>query len=221
MRNLFSVAMIVVSALFVSLSHAFAQSLVKVTLEKNRLEIGESTSVILESHFPEHQSGTVFFDINEGSAKGTFSAVIDLGQGKYMTSFTASQVGSPIRIAAYINGHLTFISDFIYVPSSRFDISKTKLDFGSNEIKVHEDRLLKVFLNDEFGNPLVKSVGGFVSLTFVDGDSVISNKSVLDNGDGTLSLLITGVKAGSSIHPRLWISDQVHTFTGLSLKVVP
>lgn len=138
-----------------------------------------------------------------------------------MTSFTASDEGAPIRISVYINESLRIISDLLFVPSGGFDVSKTKMEFGPYEIRQNEDRLVNIFLADQFGNPLVDSIGGFVALNFSGGTSVIKLKSVVDNGDGSYSLLITGVKAGSSNNPQLRIGDQAHTFTGISMKVVP
>lgn len=78
MKFIFSSTIAIFSIIFAFLSPTFAQALVRVKLEKNRLAIGESTSILLESHFPEHRSASVSFDVNEGSAKGTFSACLTL-----------------------------------------------------------------------------------------------------------------------------------------------
>lgn len=221
MKYYITLATFVLSAFFVSIGHAQVRPSIKISFEKDRLAIGESTKVMLESSLPEHKSGVVSFDIIEGSAQGVFSALVDLGQGQYLTTFTATQQGSPIRIVAYINGRLAVISNFVFVPSDQFDISKSKLELGSDKIKENEERLVKVTLHDVYGNPILESPGRSVTVTSVDGTSVIGVTLVLDNGDGSFYLKILGIKSGSAIHLRLTVGDQSHTFSDLPLQVVP
>ncbi len=173
-----------------------------VSVSPSTISSGGSASVTLtakDSAGNQESSGglSVAFGLGGGSASGTFSPVIDHGNGTYTATFTASAVGTN-TITATIGGiAVTSTTPAITVSANTVSLAKSVVSVAPAGIQSGSSTTVTLTAKDSSGN---QEPSGGLSVVFSLGSGTASGSfsAVTDHGNGTYTATFTGAIAGSN-----------------------
>jgi hypothetical protein len=140
----------------------------------------------------------VSFQADGGTSVGTFSDVINNGDGSYQASFQGVTAGSAISIHAFVNGNeVQSSAPTIQVVSGNYSLSNSALTVSQSSITSNGTTTATLTVKDNSGNQL--SSGGLsVAFSASGGTSTGSFGAVTDLGNGTYTAIFTGLLAGTA-----------------------
>jgi adhesin/invasin len=139
---------------------------------------------------------TVKFVLGTGSARGTFSAVTDKGNGIYTTTFTGIVVGSD-TVTATINGQpVTSKRPTVTVVPGPVSIWQSTVTVSKSQIALRGKTTVTLTAQDVFGN---QELGGGLVVEFALGTGSAGGTwcAVKDNKNGTYTATFTATATGS------------------------
>jgi adhesin/invasin len=177
-----------------------------VSLSSSTLSSGGNITVILTAKdingnaFP---SGglTITFGTSGGTSTGSFSSVIDNGNGTYSSTFTGSASGTPTNITATIGGTLiTSAAPTAQVIPGSLSLSHSIVTLSAASVTSGSTITATLSAKDANGNSL--GVGGQTVLfsdTVSAGTSTGAFSAVTDNGNGTYTSIFTAQASGTAL----------------------
>ncbi len=203
---------------------SLAQS--SVTLSALSVDAGNSVNITLtvrdvSNNQVPNGGALVAFSYAGGVSTGTFSPVIDNGDGTYSSTFSGVVSGSPTTIQATLDGlNVTSALPQITVVPGTISLSTSTVTVSSNLVAAGSSTNISVTTRDSFGNQL-NTGGSVVQLQLGSGTSSGSISSVTDLGNGTYTATFSAVTSGSPVSITAQIDGQNVTSTSPSITVVP
>ena len=164
----------------------------------------------------------VAFTLGAGTSSGTFSTVVDSGDGVYTSAFTGTTSGSARSIAATINsGSVTSTLPAVTVIPGPVSLSQSTVSVGRASFSSADTTLLTLVAKDANGNRLT---GGGLTVVFsLSGGGTSSGTigTVFDSLDGKYVAVLTGTIAGTSKTVSATIGGSSVTSTLPTITVTP
>lgn len=162
---------------------------------------------------------TITPQVNSGTSTGTFSPVIDNGDGTYSFTYTPNTVGTPVSIGVTTNMSffLNNTTDVTVVPGPASS-SNSSLVISSNSVVSGQSAAITATVRDSYNNPIASGIT--VGIVASGGSSTGSISAVTNNGDGTYTANYTGITAGSAQTLRFTVNG-VNLNPTASVQVIP
>ena len=131
-----------------------------VTVSRNIVPSGETANITLQLKNVANKnvpgSGhDVQFSVSGGTSTGTMTAVEDHGDGTYTARFTGALAGTPVSIAATIDGEPVATNrPSITVRAGAFSLATSTVEVASNVIAIGQGVWLSLTARDAVGNSL-------------------------------------------------------------------
>ena len=205
-------------------SGSLAQS--SVTLSASSVNAGNSVNVTLtvrdqSSNQVPSGGALVAFSHAGGVSTGTFSPVVDNGDGTHSSTFSGVFSGSPTTIQATLDGlNVTSALPEITVAPGSISMSTSSVTVSSNLVAAGSSTNISMTTRDSFGN-LISTGGRTVQLQLGSGTSSGSISSVTDLGNGTYTATFTAATSGSPVSINAQVDGENVTSTSPSITVVP
>ncbi len=154
-----------------------------------------------------------------GTSTGTVGAIRNNLNGTYSATFTGVVAGSATTIRAFVNGEILQSSlPQISVLSGEYDAGFSTLNLSSSSVTSGSSINATVVVRDDQGNQL-NSGGYAVTLAASGGASTVSFGATIDNNNGTYTIPITGIVAGTATEIKARIAGSFLTSVASSLSV--
>ena len=160
----------------------------------------------------------VAFGWGTGSASGTYSTVTDNGNGTYTATFTGTKAGSNTITATIGSQKITSTLPIVTVVGA-VSLSKSTITVSAAQVTSDNAATVTLTARDSVGHQEL-SGGLVVSFGWGSGTASGSFGAVTDNGNGTYTATLTGVKAGSNTIAAT-IDGQKVTAATPTVTVVP
>lgn len=165
----------------------------------------------------------VLFSRSGGTSSGSFSAVSDLGNGTYSSTFTASTAGTATTLGGSIDG-IAFTSTLpqLTVSPGALSLAQSTLTLAGNATVVASGAAVGMSLQTrDSASNLLLAGGQSITFAALGGTSTGSISAVVDNGNGTYSATFTGAVSGTATTLRASVSGTPLTSTAPQISVVP
>ena len=194
---------ITVSAGTASIAHS------TITISRSQLAAQSSATVCLQARDVNGDSlttggltGITFYLTGSGTSSGTFGSVVDSGNGKYYTTFTASSSGTAKSITARTSTDTVKTTlPSVTVNAGTFSTSTSVLSVSATSVLVYDTISVTLQVKDGSGNNI--TVGGLdVEIQIFGSTNPYDNgygylTNVVDNQNGTYTTKFIGLSPGS------------------------
>jgi adhesin/invasin len=203
-----------------------AQSLV--SLSPSSFAVGGTSTVTLTAKDANGVAATtggstVLFSLGAGTGQGTFSTVIDNGNGTYTATLTGTTAGAN-TVTATLGGQAVTSTapSFTVTPAATIttaDATKSTVAIAPSSVAIDGTATVTLTARDANGVALT-SGGSDVAFAIGDGTGDGTFDEVTDNGNGTYTATFTGTTAGTNTITATLDGADVTT-TAPTVTVVP
>jgi len=196
---------ITVNAGSASISHS------TIVVSRSQVAAGATATVYLQARDANGDSlttggltGITFFLSGSGTSSGTFGSVVDSGNGKYYSTFTASTSGTARSISARTSTDTVKTTlPTVTVNAGTYSLNTSVLKVSAASVLVYDTISVTLQVKDGSGNSV--TVGGLdVEIQIYNSVNPYNNGSgyltnVVDNQNGTYTAKFIGLSSGSSL----------------------
>ena len=153
----------------------------------------------------------VAFAVSGGTSEGTIDPVTDHGDGSYSAVFTGTTAGTPLTIAATIDGEpvATGAPPTITVSAGTIALEMSELTISADTVTVETAVTVTLITRDADGNELT---GGGRTVVFFSTDDLVGTvDTTIDHDDGRYSTTFTAAAPGDATVGAMVDSDDVPT----------
>lgn len=192
------------------------------TLSANTVTSGQSvlvTALLKDSFNNLISSGiTVSFNKYNGSSTGSFSSVVNQGDGVYTTNYIGIIAGTAQTISVNVNGTPTSLTSTItVVPGDPISANST-LAISSATVPSGSQVMITATLKDLNNNPVPSGI--FVGFNKAGGTSTGTFDSTVNTGNGVYTTNYTGLSSGTA--QTITVSFNGHNLTPtVTITVLP